>query len=875
MKKIKRISSILLGGSLVLLGLKINIPKINAEVEFESGSGTKDNPYIIKTGEQLQIINNYCGEKYKNTYFSIDESLKTLDMKDISFEPLCELKDGQDADSLTNAFYGHFNGNNVELTNLKIETKNIAGGLFSATNGAEISNIGIDANSSIITTGKTNITKISPTGAIVGEASNTTISNVWNKGSISAEASNVGGIVGRLINNSKIKKAYNTGKITSGIDDYNNNFIGGITGYGIDSSITDSYNTSSIEAEGISVGGIIGELTGKSEITNTYNTGNISSGKDEYGYSIIGGIVGRTNKENDSLKIKISKVYNTGNISATGSRVGGIIGENSNELEMNDVYNTGIVAAGSDIDNNSLAGGIIGVAYNKINIQNIANYTEAIKGDGQSLGLLIGEIGKEESSIKNAYYLKETTELNSWTKAKEDLTSENVKGYSKEELKKQDSYIGFDFNKIWTIDNDYAVFINEEKNSEDSSVSENKDKNNLPSVTIKYDGKIIDIENFLYGDGRTFVDLATFCKKTDICSAKLVKETYEITKNKKLTDTSNGEYTYLVEHKANTKVFTSSIIIGGRKIVDDENTQTSTDVTSCPTDVKGYECTNQKLYVPIRFLTQALGLRVEWDGETSTVNITDTFEDAFFKKYEVNITEGECKDNIDSCKILKTTSNNEYEIDRDKTYYIMVYDKETKKIKSYSKYFSFYETVNQEGNKEPYTYTVNPFQISSNTLKMSNENTNTNDSSNVNIAQIIIYKIESSDEDYKEENCNTGSYPFVINSKFKLKSSNTKTNAISSDNNEKLTVILNPKNSNSITVQLILKNSQEDSMCELYQSDKEDGEYNLVGNLNCSEKNSVITTLNNLQEDTTYYFKGSIDGGKTFSKVVNITTSKK
>ena len=737
---------------LSILLVCVVIPQIFAEEEFESGSGTSSNPYIIKTGKQLQNINNYCGEKNKDVYFEIDKTIKSLDMSNIDFDPLCELKEGEDSNSFTNAFYGHFNGNNVEITNLVIDTDKIAGGLFSATNKAQISNVGIDSNSNITTNGKSNITNISPTGAIVGEASNTKITNVWNKANINAVGTNVGGIVGKSINNSKVSKAYNTGNINAGLDSDNNSYIGGIIGYAIDSTISDSYNTATINSDGKIVGGIVGELIGKSKITNSYNTGDISSRKDDNESGIVGGIIGKSDKESNSLKLEISKVYNSGNISSTGSNVGGIIGENSNESEINDIYNTGNI--NSNKDN---VGGLIGISHEKITIQNAFNYNEEINGTN-NIGAILGYIENDQSSIKNVYYLKEGKELSAYGNSLENLTTENIKSYSKEDLSKQSTYIGFDFDKIWTMGNNYPeINMDDEKEEEKPQTSDS----DLPQVTIKYNDEIIDIENFLYNDGRTFVDLSTFCKKTDICSAKLVKETYEITRNKKLDDNTDSEYTYLVEHKPNSKEFKASIIIGGRKIVDDENSQTSTDVTSCPEDVEKYKCTNEKLYVPLRFLTQALGLRVEWDGENSTVNIKNTFEEEFFNKYDVNITEGQCDDDVTSCKVLEKNNDDEYELEEDKTYYITVSDKETNEVKKFSKYFSFYETIDQEGEEEPYTYTSSPFQITSNSIKLSN-----NEHKSSNIAQVIIYKIESN------ENFNSGSYPFVIDTKFTKKKNN-------------------------------------------------------------------------------------------------------
>lgn len=646
---LKKSLNIIFGTTITFLTFSfINLNKVEAVNidKFAGGKGTSDDPYIIDDAAGLiELGANWCGSRYRNTYFKIDTGSKILDLERRRIIPICSFLDGTDEASVyENAFYGHFDGNNTEITNGEINSNGLSAGLFGATNGAKIANVGIGENISFRVNGKVPGSEIAPVGGIVGSAWNTEITNVWNKGYLYTEHSSAGGIAGRLLSGSSITNAYNAGSVSAKVDADNKSFVGGIVGYMSNSTI-----------------------------------------------------------------------------------------------------------------------------------QNVANYSSSLSGtgDSESMGLLVGWIADGNNTIKNAYTLKENTNLNGWGHADDNsLTDENVAGYARSELTNQENFYGFDFENVWEMGDEYPILRNTYKESVHTpgTVSD--------GMTIKYNGEVKNIENFLYNDGRTYVNLYEFCSKSEICSVsnnKKDKDIYYIDKNievtgdKIISDVSgNTRYTYRVMHTEGEMIFYPYIMIGNRTIQDNATNQTA-DVPSCPSDIEEYKCDEEHFYVPIRFLSQSLGLRVEWDGENNTVNIKNNFVETFLSKYDVvTTTTRDC--NNSSCIVEKDGIYTD--VREGRTYYLNVIDKETNKLMDYYKLYSFYDSSIKSGGNDNPSYTKGFYTLNKNTIVVSNkeddENIDTNkNQKSQNIAQIVVYEIKTTDQDYQESDYNAGGYPIVINNVFR------------------------------------------------------------------------------------------------------------
>lgn len=156
-------------------------------------------------------------------------------------------------------------------------------------------------------------TSLSPLnmGGIVGDSTEETsaiisLYDVYNKGQIGDEefvykGRHVGGIAGRL--SGDVEKSYNNGDIYNGA-----NITGGIAGWWVKGDITNSFNTGNItnysttySASGSNVGGIAGGMgiyigglePTTSNLINVYNLGTIRSIKGEVGSNgTVGGMIG-------------------------------------------------------------------------------------------------------------------------------------------------------------------------------------------------------------------------------------------------------------------------------------------------------------------------------------------------------------------------------------------------------------------------------------------------------------------------------------------------------------------------------------------------------------------------------------------------------
>lgn len=237
-----------------------------------------------------------------------------------------------------------------------------------------------------------------------------------DKSKLTAQAANVGGIVGKIdmpkakgsdgnvltdkerldiiksdtsaagnsgYANAVVSSSYNTGNVTG----YTN--IGGIGGFAYNGSIAASYNVGDIhttraDAGGttpINMGGILGDSTEKASgrviIYDTYNKGTIGDSSFSTFGRHVGGIVGR-------LSGIVEKSYNNGEIYNGLNVVGGIAGYWYSGYLKN-VFNTGNITVNNKNNTDSQVGGIVG--------------SVDLNGGNKSSGNI------EDMSITNAYNL--------------------------------------------------------------------------------------------------------------------------------------------------------------------------------------------------------------------------------------------------------------------------------------------------------------------------------------------------------------------------------------------------------------------------------------------------------------------------------------
>jgi len=213
------------------------------------------------------------------------------------------------------SYAGIFDGLGHTIANLTINAPNNSNlGLFGATNGATLQNIGV-INASI--DGHAYV------GALVGNDANGYVTHDYSSGTVSG-VSYVGGLVG-LGNGDYITDAYSTATV-SGSNTVFGTYIGGLVGqarfYG---SLTDSYATGAVNAPNAEyVGGLVGHAR-YITVADDYATGAVTASS--YGGGLVGLLDGAT----------INNSYATGAVTAS-YQPGGLVATTSQAVTVTNSY---------------------------------------------------------------------------------------------------------------------------------------------------------------------------------------------------------------------------------------------------------------------------------------------------------------------------------------------------------------------------------------------------------------------------------------------------------------------------------------------------------------------------------------------------------
>lgn len=186
------------------------------------------------------------------------------------------------------------------------------------------------------------------------------ISNSNNDGKISG-SNNAGGLIGYMNGTVNIQNCSNKGEITNTLGDRIGGLIGSDDRKENNITIVSSYNDAKVTGK-TDVGGLVGRSTGTIDATRCYNTGNVTSVLEEVGTTGIevGGLLGRGYSDSTT---KLKECYNQGtveskaNITQANVCVAGMIGRPHNKVEIISCHNDGRII------NGSRAGGLIGETF--------------------------------------------------------------------------------------------------------------------------------------------------------------------------------------------------------------------------------------------------------------------------------------------------------------------------------------------------------------------------------------------------------------------------------------------------------------------------------------------------------------------------------
>jgi len=296
--------------------------------DFLEGSGTEDDPYLVSTAEQLNLIGLFLCEWDK--HFLLTSDVNLADYTGTKFNII---------GIMNNPFTGVFDGNDHKILNFTWNSTGRDGiGLFGYVgSGSQIKNLSlenVDVNavngsfvgglvgqnsgtiSNCYSTGSVTVTGYY-VGGLVGENGGN-ISNCYSNGDASGE-DYVGGLVG--VNSGTVSNCYSTGSVSG------TSYVGGLVG-GNGGTIWNCYSTGSVSGTGDCVGGLVGHNEGT--ITNCYSSGSVS------GLGDVGGLVGRNGEWFCGLggcryeAGTITKCYSTGIIEGV-EHVGGLVGGDSSD----------------------------------------------------------------------------------------------------------------------------------------------------------------------------------------------------------------------------------------------------------------------------------------------------------------------------------------------------------------------------------------------------------------------------------------------------------------------------------------------------------------------------------------------------------------
>ena len=344
---------------------------------FGGGNGTSGSPYIIEDAADLNAVRDYLNNS--NIYFKLANDIDLTSYLAVGGDGYTAWGDAgwlpigvHDSPYENNPFQGKFDGDNFKIIGLKInrDGENYIG-LFGYTYDAIIENLAIEGCDII---GQYTV------GGLVGYNENTPISNCYVTGKISG-IKDVGGLVGQN-GDANISNCYTTVTVIGIIIGTFGEVVGGLVGSNWRSIITNCSATGNISGKN-EVGGLVGKNIENTIITNCYATGNVTGIGNVIGTgSGIGGLVGSNFcYDTESGISTIKNCYATGNVSGK-NYVGGLVGVSSAFLgEENDyIIIENCYAAGNIILNNNnicLAGGLVGYCKRSI-IKNCVAANESI-----------------------------------------------------------------------------------------------------------------------------------------------------------------------------------------------------------------------------------------------------------------------------------------------------------------------------------------------------------------------------------------------------------------------------------------------------------------------------------------------------------------
>ncbi|MBE6672438.1 MAG: hypothetical protein E7599_02820 [Ruminococcaceae bacterium] len=331
---------------------------------FESGNGTAEAPYIIRTPQQLiyWTVSAHQGETYEGQYLSLAGH---IDMSGYSWMPI-------------HSFKGTLYGNNFSVSNLKIDSSSyipavngtygigLIAANYGTVNDLNLTDITINVScadyvscGAIVGINHGIVSNCDAGGSIIGAAteSNTGAATLW-----------VGGIVGYAYENAEIRYCIGSASVVGSCPN-GSVYVGGIVGWCFGTVIACSASGGvSSNGKNAYAGGLIGQISGRS-IQSSYATAAVSA-TSASNPPVAGGLTGAATdtaiiQKSYYAGASVTSVATGANIDAYCGGLVGLIGDcniyNSFTAACKIVASTKVDdASGDDLKGCGYAGQIIG-----------------------------------------------------------------------------------------------------------------------------------------------------------------------------------------------------------------------------------------------------------------------------------------------------------------------------------------------------------------------------------------------------------------------------------------------------------------------------------------------------------------------------------
>lgn len=326
--------------------LKISCPNIQSYANQSNESiGTISNPYLIGDRNQLAKIKDNLSTSEKRYFKLVDDitvsswtSLNPSDNSAINFDgndktitgldnPLFTYLDGEVYDltlsdasiSASGYYYGvlvrTIDKGDCSISKVSVESSSISahgyvGGLIGRVTADVSSFVMTGSSSDVSVTGTVyGSTSNSYCGGLIGYLAEGTVTSSYATENVSAEGLYVGGLIGYM-DNGTITNCSATGNVTStSTATYSN--CGGLIGWMDSGTLNKCHAEGDVISDQAGLGGLVGTIQGDASVLNCYATGNVAKGNTKYTYR--GGLIGRIS----AGTVSISNCYATGEVEAT------------------------------------------------------------------------------------------------------------------------------------------------------------------------------------------------------------------------------------------------------------------------------------------------------------------------------------------------------------------------------------------------------------------------------------------------------------------------------------------------------------------------------------------------------------------------------